>query len=537
MRALLLVAIAALALACGPAAAPPLAPSGENLQPQSGGTFNVTVLASPSHLFPFSDTTTANQTTIGPVYETLMKYDYSGDYRDDLKVLPNLAERWERTDPTTYVFTLRKGVRFHDGSDLAAEDVVFSFNHMRDPANRFRRAPVLAPLDRIEMVDPYTVRMTTKGAAPTFIDRVTDRYPVVLSKKAFERDVDFEKEAIGTGPFKIGTWDRRSGTTLVKHDGYWQSGRPYLDKVQFFYNFDFAGSIAAFTAGRNDVVKVSNKTEFDQIKVLNPEAKGESFNQNNSTHMIFKNDRPPFNDIRVRRAIHLAIDRNDMNDTLSSGLALVNPPGMNPGRKGWALSQDELAKLPGYRKPKEPDVAEAKRLLTEAGQPNGFKFTFAYGTDVTRRASEAQVVAAHLSKVGLQMELSPKEGAVNNKLQADDDFQATFATFGYDPDASDWPFWLHSKQAKARAGIDDRDLDQFIEAQAVELDSEKRRQQWIGVQRLLLDKLYVVPLISQEGFVAFQPYVHGWGDNRAGQPVNQAWDSTWLQVDRVVPGR
>jgi len=524
------------ATACAAPEAP--APSVEEaaLQPQHGGTFYLTVRSKPSHLHPFADSTTANSITTGPVFETLLKYDYTGDFRDEFKVLPNLAERWERSDPTTYLFHLRKGIKFNDGSDFTSEDAAWSLEYLRDPANKFRRAPVLADMDKAVAVDPYTLRVTTKGPSPVFIDRITNRNPVMLSKKAFDRGVNFEQEAIGTGPFKLTTWDRTGGANLIKNDAYWQSGQPYLDKIQFFYNFDFSGSIAAFTAGKNDVVKVSNQLEFDQIKALNPGVRGESFNQNNATSMIFRMDRPPFNDVRVRRALHLAIDRNEMNETLASGLARLNAPGVNPGHP-WAIPQSELATLPGYRKAKDQDLAEAKRLLAGAGYANGLRFVFQYNTSSTRRDPESQMVSAQLKKIGVNMELKPTEDAVARKAEADGDFESTFATFDYDPDGSPWRDWLHSKIGKGRTGLDDRELDRLIEAQGVEMDTEKRKGLWRAVQQRVLDNLYVVPLISQEGFIAYQPYVHGWGDNRAGQAVNLSWESTWLEVDKVPPGR
>lgn len=169
--------------------------------------------------------------------------------------------------------------------------------------------------------------------------------------------------------------------------------------------------------------------------------------------------------------MHLALDRQEMAGTLTFGLGLMNPPGMNGGRKGgWSLSQEELSKLPGYRVGKHQDLAEAKRLLAEAGYPNGFRFLFAFNSGTTGRLGEAQVLAAHLAKIGVQVQLQPKEEAVARKLELDDDFVSTFAGFTYDPDGSDWPVSLHSKQAKARAGIDDPELDRLLDAQGVELD-------------------------------------------------------------------
>ena len=96
--------------------------------------------------------------------------------------------------------------------------------------------PALEPVDKIQVADPYTLRITTRGPTPTLIDRLADRYPKMLSRKAFERGVNFEREPMGTGPFKLANWDRRSGATLVRNDAYWDPAKPYLDKIQLWDN-------------------------------------------------------------------------------------------------------------------------------------------------------------------------------------------------------------------------------------------------------------------------------------------------------------
>ena len=176
-------------------------------------------------------------------------------------------------------------------------------------------------------------------------------------------------------------------------------------------------------------------------------------------------------------------------------------------------------------------------MLSEAGFGGGLKFNFMYNQGYTRYPGEAQVVAGQLQKAGVYVTLEPKETAVAQKGEADGDFIMTFAQFRYEPEGPDWPFWLHSKQAKARVGIDDPALDKLIDEQYKELDEEKRKKMWTDIQRLLLEKLYVIPLTTQVGYIAYQPYAHGWGDNRAGQAVNMAWENTWVEKDRLPSGR
>ncbi len=544
--AVVLAGVSIVLMACGAPAGPVTEPGivrEEMGPPQHGGTFHLSVLTQPTSLHPFSDTNLPTNITTAAIYEPLVRYDFTGDFREEYKLTPLLAERWDRTDPTTYLFHLRKGVKFHPStssaqasSEMTAQDVAWSLEYLRDPANKFRRAAELVEVDRIEAVDPATVRVTSKAPSATFLSGFTP-YTFIFPKAAYDRGVDFEKEAIGTGPFKVVSWNRQAGATLAKHDGYWAQGKPYLDRVQLFYNFDAAGAMAAFSAGKNDVVKVSDKVQFEAIKAANPQARGESFPQNISDHLLPKIEGTPFADLRVRKAMHLALDRQEMVDTLTFGLGNANPPGMNGARKGgWAISQEELLKLPGYRQPKESDIAEARRLLAEAGHGGGLRAAFAYNSGFTRFPGEAQVVSAQLAKAGIQLTLDPKETAVARKMEQDGDYTMTFAQFDYDPEP-DWSNWLHSKGGLAKSGIKDAELDRLIDEQYRELDETKRKKMWTDIQRLLLDKLYVIPLVTQVGFIAYQPYVHGWGDNRAGQAVNHTWDNTWLEVGKLPLGR
>lgn len=538
-----LVAACSVALiACGAPAPvvtdelPGIATDEAQMPAQHGGSFHLSVLTQPTSLHPFIDTGLPTNITTAALYEPLVRYDFTGDFRDEYKIVPLLAERWERTDATTYLFQLRKGVKFHDGSEMTAEDVAWSLDYLRDPANKFRRAAELVEVDKLEVVNPSTVRVTSKAPSAGFLSGFTP-YTFMFSKRAHDRGVDFEKEAVGTGPFKVGSWNRTAGATLDKHAGYWAPGKPYMDRVQMFYNFDAAGAMAAFSAGKTDVVKVSDKVQFEAIRASNPGARGESFPQNISDHLLPKVESGPFADLRVRKAMHLTLDRQEMVDTLTFGLGNANPPGMNGARKGgWSIAQDELLKMPAYRQPKEADIAEAKRLLAEAGHGGGLRATFAYNAGFTRFPGEAQVVASQLNKVGIQLTLDPKETAVARKMEQDGDYTMTFAQFDYDPEP-DWSNWLHSKGGLAKSGIKDTDLDRLIDEQYRELDEAKRKRIWIDIQRLLEQKLYVIPLVTQVGFIAYQPYVHGWGDNRAGQAVNHTWDNTWLEAAKVPQGR
>jgi len=387
-------------------------------------------------------------------------------------------------------------------------------------------------------VDSHTVRITTKGQTPIFLDDLTGVTVNMLSKKAFERGVDFEKETIGTGAFMLKEFDRRSGATFVKNPNYWRPNMPYLDGVKLFYGVDASTSMAAFSAGKNDVVKLPDKIQAETLTSVNPQARLESYTQDTADGLRLRVGRPPFNDVRVRRAVHLALDRQAMIDTITFGLGTINPPAMQGNRKdGWSIPTEELMKLPGYRQPKDADIAEAKRLLAEAGYPSGPEVRAMHEKDNSRAAQNFEIAAAQLGKAGFRVKLDMREDAAFLKLELDGDFDITMGSVDSRPEA-DWANKLHSKgKLNPLPDVNDPELDRIIEAQAIELDVAKRKALWIQLQRLMLEKLYTVPLITQVGFIVSQPYVHGWGDNRKGQANNLSWERTWVEVGQLPPGR
>lgn len=539
------VAVILMVLCLGCTAPQPPAGSGEEPaagQPKSGGYLR--------HLLPYSAQSLDPYTTEEPTgygfisfdwFDGLVKVDYrpGEDWRIETRVVPSLAESWKQEDKNSYLFNLRKDVQFHSGDPFTADDVVFSYRRFLDPNEKIhpqvRR--FLVNLGDAEKVDEHTVRVTTKQPDADFLVNLAQRNVVILSKKFVDGGGDLKKQAVGTGPFRLTSYRTDADALATRSPNYWEKGRPYLDGIKMTLRVDDSTMSAAFAAKQADILMRSDKNEAAPILAANPAARFVRLTTNTQLRVGFNVKKRPFDDVRVRRAIHIGMDREEINKATSFGEGVLTAPLVQAGKKGWTIPDEELLQLPGYRQPKEQDVAEAKRLLAQAGHGSGLRLNFMYNQGYTRYPGEAQVVAAQLNKSGFQISLEPKETAVAQKAEADGDFTMTFAQFRYEADGPDWPFWLHSKQAKARVGIDDAGLDRLIDEQYRELDEGKRKRMWTDLQRLLLDKLYVVPLITQTGFIAYQPYAHGWGDNRAGQAVNLAWENTWVESAKLPAGR
>lgn len=542
--------LAACASVTGPgasigASAPAASPGGDeaSLTPQRGG---VVQTVGPRELLDLHPWLAVGANSVlyltGGVYDGLVQYDVKplGDYRQDFKLTGKLAESWEVKDSTTYVFRLRKNVKWHDGAPFTAADVKWSFDFMADPNNKVVRAVVLRTnLGSVTVLDDYTIQLTTKEADVAFLNGLVENAPI-LPKHLRDRGEDFARVAVGTGPFKVESWDRQQGITYVANKEYWRAGQPYLDKWRISGPLpDDATRIALFATGQNDVLKLLDKRLAESAIPLVKDARMAVFYRDTHGAIDMKQDRPPFNDKRVRRAVHLGIDRPGMIGIITAGEGLISPPGVNPVAKEWAIPQAELEQLPGWRTPKEPDLEEARRLLAAAGYGNGLTFNMSYDTGIPWAPSYTTVIAAQLRKIGITVNIQPMEQAVFQKARNAGDYQTIFGSGGGGSAPGD-SFWRTNYRTGGPSNtmpVSDPELDRLIDAQGKEFDTSKRKALYLEIQRLLGREFYMIPTTADPGYLIFQPYLHGWIDNQAGNVGNLNWALVWLDQASAPKGR
>ncbi|MBI2912184.1 MAG: ABC transporter substrate-binding protein [Chloroflexi bacterium] len=530
-----------------PAAAPAPAPvpvTGEAArpagpEPQRGGVFYLAYPRQIPHLAVPQNSSPDVQNSLHMAYDTLVDLDFRPfeDWRTHFRVAPALAEKWELKNPTTYVFQIRRGVRWHDGTPFTARDVAWVYDYSRDAKNEAGGRRALQDVQEVATPDDHTLQITTRTPQVNFLVALTDNFLSVFPRHVYERGDDPRQVVIGTGAFKLESYDRQKGLVYARNDDYWNKPRPYLDKIHIFTGLDRAAQTAAFFAKQADAMKVTDKPQLDPILRSAPEAKSAPFLRDIESPITMKLDRPPFNDIRVRRAMHLAIDRQAMIGTLTFGTGIANPPGMNGGRTGWVIPQEELKTLPGWRQPKEQDRAEARRLLAEAGFANGFTFTMLVDKGHTDASSQAEVISAQVREVGINMKIDIVETAVYEKRRGEGDFDAWLGSISRFSPEKEWNEFFRSGGRLNQFPISDPELDRLIEEQNSEFDEAKRKQMWIDIQRVLLKNQYVVPTITYTNYLIWQSWVGGWVDNFAGQASNLDWGQTWLYPDKVPPGR
>jgi peptide/nickel transport system substrate-binding protein len=478
-----------------------------------------------------------------PVYDLLLSVDTSDvkvDYRSSEKLLPRLAERWDQQpDGLGYTFYLRKGVKWHDGAPFTARDVAATFEYIQTNPKGSNERGILAAVQSFEATDESTFKLSMKVPDPDFLQNlglVTNAIRI-LPKHLLDDQAKMEQTMIGTGPFKLQANDLSKATELVRNPDYWEAGKPYIDRVTIRHRLDRSAEAAAFAAKQLDIIYPPDRAVLEATKATAPGLEFGPVIQDLGSTLIMNMTKPPFNDVKVRRALHLALDRHALNQALSLGDGVINPPGVWGLKEGWTVSQEELLKMPGFRKEKDADVAEAKKLLGEAGLASGFRTTLIYPQSFSTAPKIGEVTAESLRKIGVTLELRPLEDAVWLKNQNDGTYDIVYVTNFNATPVRVWRNWLHSKGALNKWGINDPELDKLIDDQGKELDVAKRKQMWLQLQRILMDKVYVIPTAEQANYAAWHPWVKDLRYALSANITLPAGQNAWLDVDQMPADR
>jgi peptide/nickel transport system substrate-binding protein len=512
-----------------------------SLTPQRGGVFQTLGFRPLEHLNSLTVVTPNNDFYFRGVYDTLLTWNFKPfqDYRTEYKLIGSLAESWDQPDNTTYVFHIRRGVKWHDGTALTAADVKFSYEYIADPANKSPYTSYFRNMASLSQPDDYTLQIQTKTPDVTFL-KVLQGSTQILPRHVHDHGDLFEKVAIGSGPFKIDSYNAETGVVYSANRNYWKQGKPFLDGWRILAPADDTGRIAAFTAGSNDALHLTDRRQVNAALALVKNARVMPFIRDNAGGMFLKLDKPPFNDKRVRQIVQLAIDRREMLKTLHGGEGLINPPGINSVAKDSAIPEAELAKLPGWRNPKQQDLDDVKQLLAQTGLGNGgLSFTLSFDQTVDFVKADATVIAEQFRKLGITANLQPLESTTYLKTRTSGDYQALIDPSGGNSSPGDgaWQQVLHSGGFYNKMPINDAELDRLIDAQAQEFDESKRKAMFLQIEHLLLDNVYAIPLTSDPGYLVCQAYLHGWADNMTLNVDDEDWGGTWFDRSTAPKNR
>ena len=320
-RELLKASLAAgVALPAGPFAHAPALWAAAAGQPKRGGILRVPGL-DPPHFDPHLTFNFRTHTTLSFIYSKLVRYRVgAGTAPGIFRIEPDLAERWDTPDDTTYVFHLRHGVHWQNkppvnGRELVAEDVKFTFDRfLAEPANPLRY--MLEPVDRVEVVDHYTVKFLLKEPYVWLLDVLaTSKAMWIIAREVVEQFGDLKppESAIGTGPFLLERYEPNVKTVFKRNPAYFLTDQPYVDGVEWLVITDPSTGLAMYRTGQLDTGPGGNWTvrqqDLESLKQSHPQWRYQDFLFTNSWRLFMRTDQPPFHDVRVRRALSQAIDR------------------------------------------------------------------------------------------------------------------------------------------------------------------------------------------------------------------------------------
>src|SRR5437667_9908633 len=390
----LLKAGGALAVAAAAPTAKPIAAIAQ--MPKRGGTLRLTFQADPLHFDPHQTLSFVTMVPLSFAYSRLVKVKAGPSVKPmTYPVETDLAESWTQSSDTTYIFKLRKGVRWTNkppvnGGELTAEDVKYTYERLVTITGNPNK-PVLEYVDKIEAVDKHTVKFTLKEPNAWFLDLLASTSTWIVAKECVEKFGDLKKveSVVGTGPWMLERWEPNVKISFVRHPNYFVSGLPYADAVDWLIDKDPASRLATWLAGKTDFGPEYQQAvrwlDAPVARQRKPGLQTAEYTWLTAGATGFKLANPPFNDIRVRRALSRSSDLAELYEALAFSQGHWTPnPAVPAAFADWSLPLDQLG--PEGRKLYEHNTAEAKRLLTEAGYPNGVKTTVeapgtGYGAD------------------------------------------------------------------------------------------------------------------------------------------------------------
>jgi len=318
----------------------------------------------------------------------------SGYY--DLSLKGDLAESWQGSpDQRVWTFKLRRGVKWHNlppvkGRELTAADVKYCFEaYAKEGVQTF----TFQEIEAMETPDTHTLRVHLKTPNSLFAQNVAEPVAILFAREVLEEDGDLKKRLIGTGPYILKEHTRKVRVVLQRNPDYFDTGRPYVDEYVILSAPDDATRKAAFRTGQSDFVTAFAPSEVDAIRKTNPAALVQALTPSITPFgLALAQDRPPFNDLRVRRALSMAIDRQKMVDTVFEGHGIVT------AGVPWIYYQDRMPTAADLSPWWQYKPAEAKKLLAEAGHPNGFETTLFYYEYFPQMTSQVQLVQQDLKK-------------------------------------------------------------------------------------------------------------------------------------------
>jgi peptide/nickel transport system substrate-binding protein len=405
-------------------------------------------------------------------YESLTAFDAK------MNVVPALAERWEHPTPLTYVFHLRPGVKFHNGKPLVAADVKYTFDRLLAKETASPNRSWYDSIETVEVVNPSAVRMTLGAPFGGILANFAALRGSQILPAGIAEKINLGVEAIGTGPFRLVEYTPRNTVKYARHPDYWNRSLPHLDGMTWKIMVEEDTRVAGLRSGGIDFALLSPEGQ-ERLKGVPSVA----IRRNPRAWLVmheFNCARKPFSDVRVRQAVGLAADRQEMIQKAASGAGVLTGP-VATGHRDWFIPPDQL----GYRQ----DIARAKQLLAEAGYPNGFKTTIKVLAAFPDFPASTVVFAEQLRRINIEAEIIQLEGGEFAKQYRGKDFDIFSTGRTNYPDADVYLYQFFHPKGVFNRGYENPKVTELLERGRSTEEHARRRAIYLEVQRILLDEL------------------------------------------------
>jgi len=363
--------------------------------PRRGGVLKAAFSADPAGFDPVRGPSGMSHVVIEQVYSTLMALD------PDAKPYPELAESYQVSDGgLTYTFRLRRGVKFHNGDDLTAADVKFTFDRLRAPNSGYSYGAQVETIKSVDVVDPHTVQFRLTKVTGPFLIYMAFPGSSIVPKKLVESGLDLNAKPVGTGPFRFVSYEPRTAIKFERNPNYFEAGKPYVDAMEYRIISDITALTNALLSG---VVNFSNEIppkDFAKVKA-NPDLAALTLEGSRYNWLLPNNSKEPFNNPKIRQAVSLALDRKALVEGAFFGLATPIVGGVIP-KWNWGFLDKQFV-------PPRGDPEKASALVVEAGYPNGFETTMTLPSSFPNIMAMGPIVQANLAKAGIRAKLGTME--------------------------------------------------------------------------------------------------------------------------------
>jgi peptide/nickel transport system substrate-binding protein len=448
--------------------------------PKAGGTLTVGLNGEIDTIDPHKSVTIVGFQVYTQIFEGLVQLNAKLD-----GVEPLLAESWDQPDDTTYVFHLRKGVKFHNGADFTAKDVKFTFDRVMDEKTGSSRKPDFTPVKAVDIVDDFTVKFTLSAPYGPFLSKL-ESLRILPNDPA----MDITKTPIGTGPFSFVEWISGQKITLKKNPNYWMQGLPYLDEVVFQPIPEPSTRVVNLQTGSVDLL---NEVPFKDVKTLEGDANLKIYRIMGVVrdHVGFNMSKPPFKDNpNLRKAIAWAVDRKTIADSIMFGLAQPAQVAIPSSNWGYDAKTENAF---GF------DLDKAKEFYAKA-DPKPTEITVKVSPTYPDEVKMAELMQQDLAKIGINLKIEQLEWS--NWIQqvvTDGNYEMEIVLISGGSDPDDFFYqWHHSGEVFNIWRYTDPDMDKMLEEARATVDQGKRKEIYAKIQEKLIEDAPLAHIIYRE---------------------------------------